>query len=142
MSRKTSMSTITIGKLAKSAGVKVDTVRYYGRMGLLPPLTRSNAGYRIYDDESVNQLRFIRKAQSLGFTLEEIKALLSLSERNDVDCGDIRDRAGKKIVEIEKKIADLQRMKNGLAELSEYCPGKGKPLSECGILRHFYTDEG
>jgi len=135
------MSTITIGKLAKTAGVKVDTVRYYGRMGLLLPRERSDSGYRIYDDESVNQLRFIRKAQSLGFTLKEIKALLALSESDEVDCGDIRDRASKKIIEIENKIADLERMKSSLTVLSEYCPGKGKPLSECGILKFFYRDE-
>ena len=134
------MTTLTIGKLAKLGAVKIDTIRYYGRMGLLLPLGRSASGYRIYNEESIKQLRFIRKAQSLGFMLEEIKELLSLSESDQADCGDIRDRTILKISDIDKKITDLSRMKSALANLSVYCPGKGKPLSECGILNHFYED--
>ena len=134
------MPTLSIGKLAKTCDVKVDTVRYYERVGLLSPRERTDSGYRVYDANSVSQLRFIRRAQNLGFTLEEIKALLLLSESNDADCGDIRDRATEKMMEIEKKISDLKRMKDSLAELAEYCPGKGKPLAECGILNHFYKE--
>lgn len=132
------MSTLTIGKLAKACDVKVDTVRYYERKGLLLPLERTESGYRVYSTDSVKRLRFVRKAQSLGFTLEEIRELLELSEQPEADCSDIRDKASKKIEEVEKRIFDLVSIKESLTELSEFCPGKGKPLSDCSILKHFY----
>lgn len=135
------MSTLTIGKLAKACDVTVDTVRYYERMGLILPLDRTESGYRVYSSDSVKQLRFVRKAQSLGFTLEEIKELLALSEIPEKDCGDVRDKAQHKITEIDARISDLLAVKEALGELATFCPGKGKPLSECNILKHFYGDE-
>jgi MerR family mercuric resistance operon transcriptional regulator len=134
------MTGLNIGKLAKACGVKTDTVRYYERLGLLAPAEHSESGYRKYGKESLKRLNFVRRAQTLGFTLEEIKDLLSLSENSEADCGDIRERAGQKIKKIEGKITDLKRMKKSLAALAEYCPGKGRPLSECGILNHFYEE--
>ena len=134
------METFTIGALAKSCDVKIDTIRYYEKMNLLNAVSRTDAGYRQYDSESVRRLRFIRKAQDLGFKLEEIQQLLALSTDESADCGDIREKAKNKLVEIEGKISDLNRMKKGLVELSYYCPGKGKPLEDCGILAYFYQD--
>jgi MerR family mercuric resistance operon transcriptional regulator len=134
------MSTLTIGKLAKTCDVKVDTVRYYERKGLLLPLERTESGYRVYSADSVKRLRFVRKAQSLGFTLEEIRELLELSDQPEADCADVREKAKDKITEIEKRITDLISIKESLGELSEYCPGKGKPLSDCSILKHFYGE--
>ena len=135
------MSGLSIGKLAKTCEVKIDTVRYYERKGLILPIERTESGYRVYSQDSVKRLHFIRKAQSLGFTLEEIKELLELSEMPEADCADIRDRASKKIADVEIRIADLISIKESLKELSGYCPGKGKPLSECSILKHFYGDK-
>lgn len=135
------MVTLTIGKLAKSCDVKVDTVRYYERLGLISPLERTESGYRVYTPDAIMRLRFIRRAQTLGFILEEIKELLELSEMPEADCADARDKAKRKIEEVEKRIADLITIKESLAELAEFCPGKGKPLSECNILKHFYGEE-
>lgn len=135
------MSTLKIGKLAKSCDVKIDTVRYYEKMGLIVPLDRTESGYRVYDEESVKRLNFIRKAQSLGFILEEIKELLELSEDETADCGDICDKAEEKVIDIEQRIKDLEIMKQALGELRTYCPGKGKPLSDCSILKSFYGEE-
>ena len=135
------MTTLTIGKLAKAGDVRVDTVRYYERMGLISPLERTESGYRKYSQESIKLLRFIRKAQSLGFTLEEIKALLELSEEPEADCADIREYARNKITEIESRITDLLKMKDCLQKLANFCPGEGKPLSECNILKHFYEGD-
>lgn len=135
------MKAITIGKLAKACDVRVDTVRYYERVGLLSPLERSDAGYRIYDPSGIDQLRFIRRAQTLGFTLEEIKELLELADRPEADCANIRDYALVKISEVEQRINDLNKIKNSLDELAAFCPGEGKPLTECNILQHFYGDE-
>ena len=134
------MKTITIGKLASACDVRVDTVRYYERLGLLSPLERSEAGYRIYDSAGVDQLKFIRRAQTLGFALEEIKELLELSDRPEADCSNVRDYALDKISEIEHRISDLGKIKSSLEELASFCPGEGKPLTECNILQHFYGD--
>jgi len=135
------MSTLTIGKLAKACDVKVDTVRYYERMGLVLPLERSESGYRKYSPDSIRRLRFVRRAQSLGFSLEEIKELLEISDTPEADCGDVQEHAQHKIAEVEVKIADLIKLKSSLEKLTDFCPGKGKPLSECNILQHFYGDE-
>jgi len=132
---------LTIGKLAKICGVKADTVRYYERLGLLVPLERSESGYRKYGQESVKRLNFVRRAQSLGFTLEEIKELLELNQIPEADCADVQNYAEQKIAEIEKRITDLETMKSGLKELSEFCPGQGVPLSECSILNYFYKED-
>jgi len=136
------MNTIKIGKLAKACDVNIDTVRYYERKGLISPLERTGSGYRVYDQDSIKRLNFIRRTQSLGFTLEEIKELLELSELPEKDCEDIREKAQEKITEIEKRISDLTEVKSALGELSEFCPGKGKPLSECSILKHLYGEAG
>lgn len=135
------MSGLTIGKLAKACGVKTDTVRYYERLGLLAPVERSESGYRKYGTDNVKHLNFVRRAQGLGFTLEEIRELLELSEKPEADCGDVRERARGKITDIERRIADLAAMKTALSELAEFCPGEGKPLSECNILNHFYGEK-
>ena len=134
------MSMLTIGKLAKACGVKTDTVRYYERLGLLAPVERSESGYRKYGSESIKRLNFVRRAQGLGFTLEEIRELLELSEKPEADCADVRERAREKITDIERRIADLAAMKTALDELAKFCPGEGKPLSECNILNHFYGE--
>ncbi|MBL4596792.1 MAG: MerR family transcriptional regulator [Robiginitomaculum sp.] len=134
------MTVFTIGKLAKSCDVKVDTIRHYEQKGLLLPLDRTASGYRVYSSNSVKRLRFVRKAQHLGFTLEEIRELLELSENSDADCADIREKARMKSDAIEKRISDLISIKKSLVELSKYCPGKGVSLSECSILKHFYEE--
>lgn len=135
------MHTIAIGKLAEICGVNIDTVRYYERQDLLLPTERTQSGYRRYTNDSVRRLRFIRKAQSLGFTLSEIKSLLGLTEDDTADCGDIRKHARRKIAELEPKIQDMLKIKQGLEQLAKYCPGSGKPLSECTILEYFYKEE-
>ncbi len=135
------MKKLTVGKLAKASGIGMETVRYYEKRGLLPKPDRLPSGYRVYSKDTVNRVRFIKRAQELGFTLEEIQALLLLTDNPDADCEDIRNRAQNKITEIKTKMQDLQRVLDGLEELSGYCPGKGKPLSECSILKHFYGDD-
>lgn len=135
------MSNLTIGKLAKTCGIKVDTVRYYEREGLILPAYRTESGYRIYSNETSKRLNFICRAKSLGFTLKEIKELLELSEKSEAKCEDVKKIAIKKIQDIEFRIDDLLKIQNSLKELSEFCPGKGKPLKKCSILNHFYGDD-
>lgn len=126
--------TLTIGAVAKRAGVAIDTIRYYEREGLLPEPTRRPSGYRSYGEGTVAQLRFIRRAKTLGFTLEEIRELLALSADRQRGVKAVRQRAQRRLAEIEARIAELERVRAGLAELVEACPGHGAPEA-CPILR-------
>jgi MerR family copper efflux transcriptional regulator len=130
---------LTIGKLARKAGVGIDTVRYYERNGLLSPTSRSSAGYRRYGELEFARLRFIRRAQKLGFTLKEIRSLLALSARRSV--AQVKRAAQAKLDDVDSKLADLQRVRAGLALLVEACPGHGQP-AECPILRALADEEG
>ena len=129
---------LNIGKLAKLAGVGIDTVRYYERNGLLAPSGRLASGYRRYGELELARLRFIRKAQKLGFSLKEIESLLTLSARRNV--AQIKRAAQAKMEDIDSRIADLQRVRDGLAALVEACPGHGR-ASECPILRALTVGE-
>jgi len=113
--------------------VNVETIRYYERRGLIPKPPRSSSGYRLYPQEAVTRIRFIKRAKELGFSLKEISELLSLRVEPNTTCGDIRRRAEAKIVDIEGRIETLQRMKRALMELVALCQGRG-PISECPIL--------
>ncbi len=124
---------LTIGKLASRGGVNVQTIRYYERSGLLPRPARSESGYRLYADDAVSRLSFIKQAQLLGFSLSEIQELLSLRMQPGTTCADIRQRARRKIVAVDKKIEDLHRIKGALTKLAAACRGDG-PTSDCPIL--------
>ena len=127
------MNNLTIGKIARAAGTGIETIRYYEREGLIGKPARSASGYRNYRPDVVSRLRFIRQAKELGFSLLEIKDLLSLRVTPGTTCRDIKARAERKIADIEGRIATLNRMKTALAKLASACRGKG-PTSECPIL--------
>ncbi len=130
---------LTIGKLARHGGVNIMTIRYYERRGLLPAPARSASGYRLYADDAVRRLQFIRQAQLLGFSLSEIQDLLSLRMQPGTTCADIRMRAKEKIAAVEKKIEDLERIKNALTALASACRGTG-PTADCPILEALETE--
>ena len=122
-----------IGTLAKRADVAIDTVRYYERQGLLPAPVRLASGYRDYTDGDVARLRFIRRAKALGFTLGEIGELLALSARRDGDMAGMKSAAQQKLADVDAKLAELQRIRQGLTDLVASCPGHGA-LEHCPIL--------
>ncbi len=126
------MDSIGIGQLAARAGVSVDTVRYYERSGLLTPQARLASGYRRYSKLQVSRLRFIRRAQELGFTLKDIRELLSLSKQRDV--ARVKRAAEKKLAEVEVRLAALTRVRDGLSTLVATCPGHGR-AADCPILK-------
>jgi MerR family copper efflux transcriptional regulator len=126
------MTLIGIGALAKRAGVSIDTVRYYEKSGLLAPQARLASGYRRYTDLQLSRLRFIRRAQNLGFALKDVRELLGLSKLRDV--ARLKSAAAKKLTEVEQKILALQRVRAGLAELVAACPGHGQ-ANDCPILK-------
>jgi len=127
------MRTISIGQLAKAAGVGVETVRFYERRGLLDVPARKDSGYRQYDDDAVERLRFIRRAQQVGFTLKEIQDLLALRDDPDARRADVRDRATGKVADIDAKVRDLLAMRESLVALLTSCEGDG-PASGCPII--------
>lgn len=127
------MDQLTIGDVATQAGVNLETIRYYERRGLVPKPPRTPSGYRLFPAESVNRVRFIKRAQELGFSLKEIKELLALRIDPDTSCTDVRRRADAKLSDIEEKIRTLQAMRKVLQSLAVACPSKG-PLHNCPIL--------
>jgi MerR family mercuric resistance operon transcriptional regulator len=124
---------LKIGDVAKRGGVNLQTIRYYEREGLLPEPPRLASGYRLFPEAAVRRVRFIKRAQELGFSLAEIRELLLLRENADAGAQDMRERARAKVADIEEKIRTLRAMKKALNALAESCPGCG-PLSECPIL--------
>jgi len=130
----------TIGDVAKQAEVHTETLRYYERRGLLARPLRSMANYRLYPEDTVRRLRFIKHAQALGFSLQEIKELLSLRATPKAQCADVRKRAEAKIRDIEAKIRSLQAMKKSLAKLVVECSGRG-PVTDCPILESLDAEE-
>lgn len=126
------MDQMGIGKVAKLAGVSIDTVRYYERNGLLAPAKRLASGYRRYDELQLSRLRFIRRAQELGFSLKDIRELLGLSAQRDV--ARVKRAAEKKLEEVEGRLAALERVRKGLSTLIEACPGHGR-ARDCPILQ-------
>lgn len=129
-----------IGQLARQAGVPIDTVRYYERNGLLPPPPRRESGYRDYPSQDIARLRFVRRAKALGFTLNEIRELLALSRHRDEDMADFRAAAAAKLADIERKLAELARVREGLRTLLGECPGHGA-LGQCPILGALSEDD-
>ena len=128
---------LTIGAVARRAGVGIDTIRYYERQGLLPEPQRRASGYRDYRTDVVERLRFIRRAKALGFTLEEIAELLALSGRRDVAA--VKRGAQRKLAALEQRIAELTRIRDGLARLVRACSGHGR-VEDCPILSALNED--
>ena len=125
---------LTIGKLALSASVTVDTVRYYEKENLLAPTQKTAAGYRLYDDQALRRLHFIRQAQHCGFSLTEIGELLALKRSDGACCQDVRSVAIEKKLQLAHKIKALQGMSQALNELIAICDDDARSLDECPIL--------
>ncbi len=136
------MRAMTIGKLAKATGVGAETIRYYERSGFLPAPERLPSGYRVYSADSTKRIRFIKEAQALGFTLQEVSELFALTDDPDADCADVNARAQAKLEEINEKIARLTLMRESLERISKYCPADDHPITECSIINHLYGKAG
>ena len=131
------MGELTIGSLADEAGVNVETIRYYQRRGLMPEPDKPAHGYRRYDATTVKRMRFIKRAQALGFTLEEIGGLLELDEAHA--CAETRELAAHKLGAIETKLADLAAMRKALTALVCQCDA-GAMQGNCPIIHALGVD--
>jgi MerR family mercuric resistance operon transcriptional regulator len=119
---KAGSAEIRIGKLSRLTGCSIETIRYYERIGLLPHPPRSAGRYRLYGTEDVRRLAFVRRARELGFTLDEVRALLALSaDHSDSTCGEARELAARHLAHVRVKIADLLAMERALSEAVRRC---------------------
>jgi MerR family transcriptional regulator, mercuric resistance operon regulatory protein len=123
---------LSIGKLSTRAAVNIETVRYYERVGLLPSPPRTEGGHRLYEEAHVKRLTFVRRARELGFTLEEIRALLRLAEEQHPSCSRVRVVASAHLKDVRAKMADLKRMERVLSETVARCASGTRP--ECPLL--------
>ncbi|MFE1599782.1 MerR family transcriptional regulator [Methylobacterium sp. ID0610] len=128
----------TIGALAAHTGVHLETIRYYERIGLVPPPARTPAGHRRYDGEAVRRLTFVRRCRDLGFPIESIGAMLSLVDRHAVTCCEVQAIVEHHLAEVRTKLADLQRLDRALSGMLSTCPGDARP--DCPILDTLMED--
>lgn len=124
---------LKIGDVARLAGLSVDAVRFYEREGLLGRVRRSSAGQRQYDGDALRRLAFVRRSTGLGFSLAEVKALLTLRVSARTPCDRVRDRALAKVADIEQRIGELQAMRDALARLARNCSDE-HPQGVCPFL--------
>lgn len=125
---------MTIGELAKKAGVNVQTIRFYERESLLPEAHRwPDSGYRDFDDDALLRLQFIRTAKELGFTLREIKELLDMRILPGESCSEVRQIIGTKLVELDRRMAEMRRLRRSLVKLEKAC-GQSNKAESCPAL--------
>lgn len=129
---------LTIGRIAKKADIGVDAIRFYEQKGLLPAPQRTASGYRLYPPAIVDRLSFIRRAKRLGFSLEEITALLNLQDKGGAKKA-VKELSNRKLEEINAKIADLERMRDVLETLNKSCSGRGN-VAGCPIIEALAGD--
>jgi MerR family mercuric resistance operon transcriptional regulator len=130
---------MNIGEAARASGCHVETIRYYERVGLMPPPGRSPAGYRTYTHEQVERLRFIHRARGLGFGLEEIRELLALAAHADQPCDGVNELAARHLQEVRARQKELARMAAALEALIASCHGRN--AASCTIIGALRGDE-
>lgn len=130
------MKLLLIGQLAKLSGVSTDTLRFYEKEGLLLPEKRTESGYRLYAQDALARIGFILKAKDLGFTLEDIQELLNIRlEANQHSCAEVKQMTQHKLADLDKKIAELQEIRQALKKLNDACCGRhNEKATHCSIL--------
>src|SRR5262249_39906464 len=132
MNTRSRAATVTIGELSERTGVNIETIRYYERIGLLPPPPRSAGRHRLYEGEHRQRLAFIRRARELGFSLDQVRALLALSGKHGLVCDEVKAITDAHIADVRHKIRDLRKLERILSDLAARCSPNGVP--ECPIL--------
>lgn len=128
--------TVTIGDLAARTGVNIETIRYYERVGVLPAASRSAGGYRVYDDDAMKRLAFVRRSRDLGFTLDEVRALLKLAANRSRSCARVRDLAAAHLGSVQAKLVDLKRMERVLKSMVASCADGTLP--DCPLIEALF----
>ncbi len=133
MKRITQKGNMTIGRLAIESSTDAQTIRYYERLGLLPRPMRTESNYRVYDEGAITRLMFIRRAKEIGFSLNDIKVLLDMSDGKQRRCSDVRAFAASRLAKIRVQIADLHAMEKTLSNLVDQC-ARSDRITKCPIL--------
>jgi len=132
---------LTRGKLAAQTGCNIETIRYYEAIGLLPEPARTAAGYRSYREEHLRRLQFIQRARALGFGNDQVRELLDLSEPAAMHTrAEVKSLTEAHIESISEKIADLQRIKRRLSQISSFCDGSGRSADTCPIIESLFEE--
>jgi MerR family mercuric resistance operon transcriptional regulator len=134
------MTPFTIGSLSRGTGCKIETIRYYERIGLLPKPPRSQGGHRLYEEAHLKRLTFIRRSRELGFTLHEVRGLLRLVDGGSYTCAEVKALTLDHVAEVRHKLADLRKVKRVLEEMAAECDGGEVP--ECPIIDALYQGRG
>lgn len=122
----------TIGHLARATGAKAEMIRYYERIGIMPEPARSGGNYRVYSEDHARRLAFVRRCRDLGFTLEQVRDLLRLSDQRDRPCDEVDAIARQHLAAVESKIGDLSRLAQELRHISSQC--RGGAISDCRVI--------
>ncbi len=133
---KMSSFNITIGKLSDRTGVKIETIRYYEKIGLMPQPPRKQSGHRIYGIELAQRLRFIKRGRELGFSLENIRGLLGLEDKQP-SCAQVYDISTEHLTEVRQRIADLKKLERTLSAISQKCARDESP--DCAVIKELYS---
>jgi len=129
---------LTIGDLGKATGTKIETIRYYERIGLLPKPPRTRGNYRNYGSAELGRLSFIRRARDLGFSIDQVRALLALSDDRQRDCATVDRIAAEHLREVERKLADLAALRRELKAVIDSC--EGGTVADCRIIEALGPD--
>ena len=129
---------LTRGEVSKRAGCHIETVRYYERIGLLPPPPRSKGGHRIYSRDHLKRLNFICRSRELGFTLQQVRGLLQLVDGNSYTCAVVKELTLDHVAEVRRKVADLKRLQRVLKEMAAQCEGGTVP--DCPIIDTLFRE--
>ena len=132
------MNTLTIGKLAKKTNLSTVTIRYYEKIKLISASARSSSGYRLYFDNDIPKIKFIQKAKTLGFTLTDIKSLLSIYESKQPNSHAVRQKVNLKLQDIQQKMFDLKKINSSLKKLLLLCDGS-QPVKYCPIILNIFN---
>ncbi|GER08426.1 MerR family transcriptional regulator [Iodidimonas muriae] len=127
----------TIGALAKTTGIKIETIRYYERIGLIPSPPRSEGGQRIYEEDDRKRLSFVKRCRELGFSLDDVRTLLDLRQNDNRTCREVKEKTTTHLRTVRTKIADLKRMERALNTLAQSCEGGDD--THCPILEQLFA---
>lgn len=138
--RRTGGRTLRIGEVAEATGISVEALRFYERRGLLGRPARTASGYRVYDEGVLERLAFIKRAQSIGFSLDEITEILEMRGRGEAPCVEVREAARRKLAELDARLRELRRYRNELARTLEDWDERGIAEGQfCGLIEHSHV---
>ena len=138
MKKVTETKTLTIGRLSKEAGVNIETIRYYEKIGIMPEPRRSTGGNRLYEEEHIKRLAFIRRSRELGFSLDEIRELLKLVDENTYTCAEVATLSQKHLDDIRAKIKDLRKIERHMKDMLSQCSREKVP--DCAIIDVLFSE--